>query len=420
MEKSFMSERRKLTVILMGAFLIRLFWIFVFSPKELTSDPLGYHNIALSLLSGEGYRCGVKFAYMPPLYPLFLAGIYKIFGVYPLVVKIIQAMLGTLTCWLMFDLTRLLIHKRAGIYAAGICALYPQWIRYNGELWSETLFFTIFISVLIFLFKGIKGGWQENFIAGVLLGLSGLIREIGFLFIAPVCVWLLIALPKKERLKNFTWKITWVVLAMGLTIAPWTMRNYLIFNTFIPISTNGGINFYMGNNAEATGEFQWTLAPGIQWPDHVPGATDEQIKTLELAASQQGYQAGWEFITQNPGKFFALALKKLYLYWAPPYFNLDLRSLTAENLFRLWWVAFDTVLLLLAIPGMIFCLKQGERRWILLLFWIIMISFLAAMTYYSPRYRLALVPPFILFAMAALDRLNSKLFLTQPIKENLC
>jgi len=186
-----------LATILAGAFLVRLLWIFMFSPVELVGDCLGYHTRATALLLEEGSRPADKAAYVPPLYSLFLAGIYKIFGIVPMAAKLIQAILSTLTCWLMFTLGRQLIHKNAGLWAAAGYAFYPQFIRYTGELWTETLFLFLFIATFVYLFKGIGGEKRSLAAAGVLLGASALTREIAFLFLAPASLWFYIAVRGK-------------------------------------------------------------------------------------------------------------------------------------------------------------------------------------------------------------------------------
>lgn len=398
---------RNLIVVLIVALILRLGWIYAVSPKELSSDPLTYHNIAVGLLEKNEYRSGVKYAYMPPVYPIFIAGVYKIFGVNPEIVKHMQAALSVLSCVWIYLLARLLISPGAGLWAAGFFATYPQFIRYSGELWSETLFFFLFIPALIFLYKGLEK-WPYHILAGVLLGLCGLIREIGFLFIVPVVIWLYFVLIKTKGLKYFLLSFTMIFLFMSAVIYPWAKRNYEIFNKFIPISTNGGINFYMGNNPDATGEFKWKLVPGTQWPDHVEGISEEEIKALELSTYEHGYKEGLKFIIDHPGQFLGLAFKKLYLYWAPPYFSLQLNEFSAETAFRILWILYDVALLCLAFVSILHGLSHEKEKWLLPFFWILMITAIGMMTYYSPRYRLAFVPVMILFAVASVDRMFLK------------
>jgi len=408
------SDKTILIMILAGAFSVRLLWIFMFSPQELVGDCLGYHVNATRLLLEEGSRPVDKVAYVPPLYPLFLAGIYKLFGINPLAVKLIQTMLSTFTCWLMFILGRLLINKRAGLWVAVVCALYPQFIRYAGELWTETLFLFLFTAALIFLFKGINNGRHNLAAAGLLLGAGALTREIAFLFLAPLSVWFFVTLRERERLQNIVLKFGLVAIGLVLVVAPWTFRNYMQFKKFIPISTNGGINFYIGNNPEADGEFKWRIPKGVRWPAFMVGAGADEIKAAELTAHEEGYRQGMQFIKENPGRFVQLAFKKLYFYWAPPYFNLDLCHFSPEMLFRLIWVIFDSVILLFATAGFLISARLKDERWALLGLWLIMVTFIGVMMYYSPRYRLPLAPALILFAALAWDRfLNSHLQLSR-------
>ncbi|MDD5020325.1 MAG: glycosyltransferase family 39 protein [Candidatus Omnitrophica bacterium] len=408
MQKS--KEKIVLGIILTCAFLLRLVWVYLFSPPELTSDPLAYHGIALKILSGEGFRHGVKFAFMPPAYPFFLAGIYKVFGISSLAVKLVQVILSTLTCGFMFALGKMLVSRRAGVWAALFCAFYPQMIRYAGELWSETLFLTFFTGALFFLLKSLSGNWKNPVLAGIFLGGSALVREIGFLFVIPVLLWLFLVFQKKGRMRFVISKGGLIAVSMAVVVLPWVIRNYYIFGKVVPIATNGGINFYIGNNPRTTGEFQWVLPEGIQWPDCTPGIDEEAIKVMELEAGRQGYRQGMAFIRNNPARFFKLVLKRLYFYWAPPYFNLDFRAWSPEMLFRLLWVLFDACMLVLGFLGMWIALFSRDRRWLLLHFWILMITAIGALMYYSPRYRLPMVPAMVLFSALAAEAFFNKHF----------
>ena len=91
-----------------------------------------------------------------------------------------------------------------------------------------------------------------------------------------------------------------------LVILPWTLRNYVHFQKIIPISNNGGINFWIGNNPRANGNF---VSPFFEGSPFTPLIGDE-VRLDEVA-----YQFGFEFIRQNPGQALKLLPAKVfYLY----------------------------------------------------------------------------------------------------------
>jgi 4-amino-4-deoxy-L-arabinose transferase-like glycosyltransferase len=104
-----------LFVIFMMALFLRL--LAVFSQKEIdklpTSDAAGYDEMAVNLASGNGLSqfingSIVPIAYRTPVYPMFLAGIYSIFGHNYIAVKIIQAVIGALLCIVIFLISNII------------------------------------------------------------------------------------------------------------------------------------------------------------------------------------------------------------------------------------------------------------------------------------------------------------------------
>ena len=144
--------------------------------------------------------------------------------------------------------------------------------------------------------------WRNGLISGFWWGLSALTREISLLFMAPIAIWMFLYLPGKSRIKLFFKCYGILLLSFCLTISPWIIRNYVIFKKFIPISTNGGINFYMGNNPDANGAFLWRLPKGLEWPNYRKISDRKILNSLEITICERGYRDGIKFILDNPRK----------------------------------------------------------------------------------------------------------------------
>ncbi|MFC2161143.1 ArnT family glycosyltransferase, partial [Acidobacteriota bacterium] len=251
-----MNNRKVLLFILIICLLLRLVWISIYSPIILTDDPKAYDSIAKGLIQGEGYHEELKRAFRPPGYPYFLAALYSLFGDHPLPVTLVQSILAVFTCLLLFLLGKRLASERTGLWTAGFFAVYPQFIRYPGNLYVETLFIFLFIFGMVVLFDLIKNPSNlKSITAGILFGLSALVREVTLLMILPILLWAILMMKGLSDKKQMGKKLSVFILFFALTISPWAIRNFFLFHSFVPISTNGGFNFYMGNNPIATGGY---------------------------------------------------------------------------------------------------------------------------------------------------------------------
>ncbi len=148
------QTRRLLFWITAGSILIRLVFVIFFSrfTKNELLDSDRYVNVALNLLAGNGFSewGNHRTAFVPPAYPLFLAGCFGLFGVHEMLVRIIQAVLGGLLPLVVFGMGRRLGDDRTALTASAITALYPELVVLTGYLYTETFF--ILLACLTFLF----------------------------------------------------------------------------------------------------------------------------------------------------------------------------------------------------------------------------------------------------------------------------
>ena len=208
----------------------------------------------------------------PPLYPYFLAALDAIFGSL-LAIKVVQALLGSLLIPAVFRVASVVSGPRAGLIAAGLAAFYPEMIWYSAHFWCETLF----LSMVWWAVERLLVADQENsrraaMAAGVLFGLAILTRET-VLYLLPLGAWWVFASrPRRGALAG-------LVLASSLAVVlPWTVRNWIQFDSFIPVSTGGGLNLYQGNaplsrnevyneyyaNEGKVSQYQWARSAGLK------------------------------------------------------------------------------------------------------------------------------------------------------------
>lgn len=389
-----------LLCIIALAAILRTGYVLFFSSPELSGDPYYYDRTAQYILIGDGYRNGNLYAYLPPLYAYFLAGIYSLFGHTYIAVKIVQIIISIATCYIIYLLATHLINRYGGIIASFLFACYPQFIRYPGELWTETLFIFIFLTCILLTYKYMASrNILLGIFAGILLGLSSLTREIALLFIIPMALWFLIMCHNNKMDASFVKYFGIFFIATALTIFPWTLRNYLVFGRLIPISTNGGVNFYIGNNPAADGGFNWRIPDGTEWPDNMKNASQQEWNSSEIQILNEGLKQGVDYIRNNPLRVLRLYSNKFFFLWRPPYYEINISTSMPVFIFRILWLLTYLILIGFAIPGMIVTIVLARWHWLLLHFWVLHVTAIHMLTYGGTRYRLPAIPILILFSV---------------------
>jgi 4-amino-4-deoxy-L-arabinose transferase-like glycosyltransferase len=239
-----------LLIVFSAATLVR--WSGVFLYPNLLPSPdaiYEYDPIAVNVLSGNGFVLGngEPDSIRGPGYPLFLAAIFKTAGRSFLAVRLIQSLLDGVIAVLVVQMTWILWgNRRRAIIAGLILALYPFSVYSSNLVAIETLFCFMFFASVFFFIQGCrKESYGMFFVSGMLLAYSVLIRATSLLFPLAMGMWLFAfkGISKKNILSYAC-----LLLAFAAILAPWSIRNYYVFDEFILASANGGTNFYFGSS----------------------------------------------------------------------------------------------------------------------------------------------------------------------------
>lgn len=381
-----------MTFWLLAALILRLLNVAALDP--LYSDEPAYDTIARNLLSGEGFREGGAYAYRYPGYVGFLAAVYSASGDSRVAVTVIQAVLGTVTVLFLALIVRGRMGDTAALFSAAAMSIYVPFVRLPGRLYTENLFFLLLVLIWWLMEQpGHKLRWRNALVAGVLAGLAVLTREV-FLAISVLYV-ILRLLADKEGRRDNAFPLLGYLIVMCVIVAPWTARNYQLFGRFVPVTTNGWTNIYMGNNPEATGRYPtegeppgiWKPPPGVTW-------TGEYIEISQMDYQKQEVFRFWR---EHPGQALKLAGTKLLLLFAPPFMlDVTLTSTKAQVAGGIWSGMF-IVLLGLTVYG----LFRGapsfrENLWAYTL--LVTPLFIGVVTYVIARYRFPMELALIYFA----------------------
>jgi 4-amino-4-deoxy-L-arabinose transferase-like glycosyltransferase len=181
-----------------------------------------------------------RLIFHPPFYPYFI-GVFSTLGGLG-AVKVAQVVASTFVVPVLGLLGRRVFGAEAGLLAALFAAVYPELVWFSVHFWVEALFVVILWAAFERLFAADEQpSWKPAAVAGLLFGVSVLARETALYFLPVVAVWLGWRRPEGPR------RASAVLLGAFLVIVPWTVRNYVVYRAFVPVSTAGALNLWQGN-----------------------------------------------------------------------------------------------------------------------------------------------------------------------------
>ncbi len=275
--------------------MLRIVWDFLY-PSIPVSDSNIYLILARDIYNGGAYEIAGTRAYWPPGYPLYLTGVFMIFGDSARAILISNLVLYVITIFAAYKLTLRLFGASSASIAVVILALWPNHIMMAGQAMKEYLLLPLLLlTVHCWAIATRPNGAGIHFAAagGILFGLMVLVQPSMNLLAIPLMALLFWVKPKLHTLGALA--VFCIALAVPLT--PWVVRNYLIFDALVPLTTSGGSNLYRANNELATGGYQDFGKRSLEGLD-------------ELTANDKGFEFAKEWILHNPGAFARLALVK--------------------------------------------------------------------------------------------------------------
>ncbi len=293
-DSSFIIDSGLFIGICLFAFILRLVYVFQMSNSPLFSMPILdgelHDQWARMMLAGQTLFQGAYFK--APLYPAFLAAVYKVAGFDYLAPRLAQAFIGAASCGLLFLLGKEAFNRIIGAIAGLAAATYWIMIFFDAELLLEPLSIFFNLLALWLMMRAAKG--QRLWIwllAGLALGLSAITRPNVLVFMPPAALWVLWLYWGNQR-------IAWsrgILFGLGcvIPIVPITIRNYVAGHEFVLIASQGGPNFYIGNNIESDGMSarlpgsRSSLAGGVA--DWVSIAQQEQGRKLKASEVDNYY-----------------------------------------------------------------------------------------------------------------------------------
>jgi 4-amino-4-deoxy-L-arabinose transferase-like glycosyltransferase len=322
---------RWVLALVLLALALRIAWVATVRPDPLDGrfdDTLFYDRSAQALADGEGY---INFEQKPtarwPIgYSGLVASLYVVFGHNLVAPRALNVFLGVVTVLAVYALGARLFDRRAGLVAAALLALFPGQIFFSTLVMTEVLFATLLtlVTLLVVLWTlppradpprqaaGRPPSAEGNerpaayklLLLGLLLGYGAITRgEGGVVVLVVLIIWWL----ARSGWRPFLRCSALLLAGVALVMAPWTIRNFVVFHAPVFVSTAMGSALWQGNG------------PDVYTPGHLGFDTkfydeyaDVPYPRKEVEMNSAAMREAVDFIVHNPRTETVLFFKKIY------------------------------------------------------------------------------------------------------------
>ena len=333
-----------------------------------------------------------------PLYPFFLALVYKLFGLSYFAVKWVQLTLGVGTVYLVYQLGTKFFDRKTALVGAWLAVFYGPLSFHELIFIPEALGIPLYAgSLLMAIHFFEKPDFKRAIGLGILFGFAMLSKAGILLFVFLFLLFFIRKSSSPIKIKS----AALCLLSFFLTLAPVTLHNLIRGKDFVLLTSHAGFNFYVGNHPGAEGVFSAPEGTGTsveaQMDDSRAIAEREMGRTLKPSEISHYWSSkAWKYILDNPGEFLKLCGKKLVIFFDSREIS-DVEDYYFCGIFsefiRFPWPNF-VLLCPLLFAGLYFSFRA--RYGSILYLWIA--SYLIGMVtfFVNARYRLPMLPVFFL------------------------
>jgi 4-amino-4-deoxy-L-arabinose transferase-like glycosyltransferase len=293
-------------------------------------------RIGRSLATGHGY--GNPFtsfwlpytgptAWLPPVYPLIIAAVFKLFGVYTnasaWVLLTINSILSAATAMAVWEIGYRCFSYKNAVWSGWIWALYPSAMQYAVRwIWEMTVTTALFTFVIVLALRmrqihvgtanesshnDISRDLRRWLIFGLLWGLIALSNSTLLLFL-PICgLWILFGTWQRPHSLRNAILGAFVFL---ICLAPWEIHNYKVFHRLIPIRGNLGAEAYLGNGPGSNGLLMSYDHPNMAYDQFLLYKSMGEVHYVAMRG-----ELAKEWIHAHPAHFVSNILKRIYMFW---------------------------------------------------------------------------------------------------------
>jgi 4-amino-4-deoxy-L-arabinose transferase-like glycosyltransferase len=372
-------------------------------------DAAAYAEIARNLDEGSGFTLGSA-ATQPasnysPGVPLFTAVTYVLTGgVHERIARLALALLGTLAILFSYLIGRRLSGPGAGTIGAAAVAVYPAFLEYQGMLMGEPLAATL-LSGAVLATLWAAGARQSDYarkrwlLPGVLFGALALVRP-EYLGVAVLVSLVVLVKDGKDEWRQSLVSTAVLLVGVAIVVAPWTVRNAIALDRFVPISTGGGQVLFAGTYLPSDGDPEKVGAEVVErHPELFASNASERLRLEQILArlaqrrypeletdqalARMGREQLWDDIAEEPVEYTGFVAAKVARIWVHGQRNVMRQP---------GWELFHWALVAFGLLGLVVLVLR--RRWEALLLATIFVAITAAcaLLVASPRRVLVTMP----------------------------
>jgi 4-amino-4-deoxy-L-arabinose transferase-like glycosyltransferase len=365
-------------------------------------------DIAVSLAQGHGFSSPFRVptgptAWMTPVYPLLLAGVFRIFGVYSfnsyLAATGLNILFATLTCIPIFFAGKRISGAALGATAAWLWAIFPNAILIPFEsMWDASLSALLAAIILWATLALADSRRVRDWLAyGLLWGFTLMTNPTLESLLPFLLIWLAYCAYKQTR--------SWLVIArplLALAVAilccvPWTARNYDVFHTFVPLRSVLGLQLWMGNNAQAS-----PIWLGHLHPINDPVERAMYVQMGEIHYMRYKRDEALAYMRAHPRREAYLIWNRFVALWAGGTPDPVADFFRIHDAWFRYVLLFNILVALGALAGIVLLAWRRSIYTLPLAVFPVVFPFAYYLTLAAPRYRLPIDPVVILLTAIVL------------------
>ena len=415
MKKIFRAAATSLWLILAVALLLRVGFLYQFQhehPKQAVSViPFLFEsgNIAHSLAVGAGFSSPFRVntggtAWMPPVYPLLLAGIFRIFGPYTfpsfIAATLLNISFATIACVPIFFAAKRIAGPGVAAAAAWLWAIFPNAILIPVEsMWDASLAALLVATILWATLALADSSRGRDWCAyGLLWGITLMTNATLVALFPLLLAWLAHRAYKQQR----AW-LGKLALSLGIAVlccAPWTIRNYEVFHAFVPLRSGLGLQLWLGNNDNTQDLFR-----AERHPIYNASERARYIELGEVAYMREKQLQAIQYMQWHPAREAHLIWRRIISFWSGGTPTPLKDFLSVDSRWFRFVLLFNLAAALGALYGMVVLVRRPSPYWFPVAVFPVVFPWAYYLSLVLPRYRLPIDPVVLMLTAVALESL---------------
>ena len=357
-------------------------------------------RVAHSLASGLGFASpwpGTigSTATVAPIYPLMLAGIFRVLGSFTaasaLAILALNSLFSALTVFPLRRIAAKVFGASTARWAGWTWVLYPFATYFAAtRVWETCLTTLLFNMVLLVTYRVAEEGSTSLWIGyGALCGLTACTSPVTLSALPLLLGWI----GYRQRWNGMFFKGAMLaIVILILAASPWFIRNYRAFHRVIPFRDNLWLEFHVGNNGDTSDVYIDAAHPA-----HNPAELQQYRELGEIGYFESKKAEVLQFVRTHPGFFVWVTMRRVLLTWTG-YWSFS-RQFLANEPFEIPNMALSLTTLVLLIRGIRRAWNTARIESLPLLLCLLAIPAVYYVTHVDANYRHPVDPEIILLAV---------------------